>query len=88
MCKCSEKHPNKTKLHSFKIYIPLLKNCLLLSSRKPTDKAARKSLGEELALDVDGVLDDLVDPVLARLVHQVPVHQAREVSVETLQSSS
>ena len=78
--------PIKTK----HIHFPFTnaKSCLLVSSRKPTDKAARKSLGEELALDVDGVLDDLVDPVLARLVHQVPVHQAREVSVETLQSSS
>ena len=44
----------------------------------------QKNFGEELALDVDSVLDNLVDPVLAGLVDQVPKHEAGEVCVELL----
>ena len=33
-----------------------------------TDDATRMSFGEELALDADSVLDNIVDPVLAKLV--------------------
>ena len=34
-----------------------------------TDEATRMSFCEELALDVDSVLDNIVDPVLAGLGH-------------------
>ena len=44
----------------------------------------QKNFGEELALDVDSVLDNLVDPVLAGLVDQVPKHEAGEVCVKLL----
>ena len=44
----------------------------------------QKNFGEELALDVDSVLDNLVDPVLAGLVDQVPKHEAGEVCVRLL----
>ena len=44
----------------------------------------QKNFGEELALDVESVLDNLVDPVLAGLVDQVPKHEAGEVCVRLL----
>ena len=46
-----------------------------------TDEATRKSFGQELALDANGVLDNLVDSVLDGLVDQVPEHEAGEVCV-------
>ena len=51
-----------------------------------TDEATRKSFicGEELTLNADGVLDNLVDFVLAGLVHQVPEHKVAEVCVKPL----
>merc|ERR1711884_146542 len=49
-----------------------------------TYEATGKSFCEELALNVDGVLDNLIDPLLAGFVHQVPEHEAGEVSVKSL----
>ena len=49
-----------------------------------TDEATRKSFGQELALDANGVLDNLVDSVLDGLVDQVPEHEAGEVCVKPL----
>ena len=49
-----------------------------------TDEATRKSFGQELALDANGVLDNLVDSVLDGIVDQVPEHEAGKVSVKPL----
>ena len=49
-----------------------------------TDEATRKGFGQELALDANGVLDNLVDSVLDGLVDQVPEHEAGEVCVKPL----
>ena len=43
-----------------------------------------ESLGEEDALNLDGLLHDLVDPVVGKLVHQVLIHQAGKVCVQAL----
>jgi hypothetical protein len=43
-----------------------------------------ESLGEEDALDLDGLLHDLIDPVMRKLVHQVLIHQAGKVCVQAL----
>ena len=50
----------------------------VFAAKNITDEAKWKSFicGEELALDADGVLNNLVDFVLAGLVDQVPEHEA------------
>ena len=50
----------------------------------PTDKSDGQGFCEELALNLDGILDNLVDALLAWLVHQVAEHQAGKVRVQTL----
>ena len=49
-----------------------------------TDKSDRQRVGQKLALNLDGVLDDLVDALLAGLIHQVLEEQTGKVGVQAL----
>merc|ERR1719232_2237402 len=48
-----------------------------------SDYSDRKGFSQELAFNLHSITDDLHDPSLAGLVHQVLEHQAGEVCVET-----